>query len=155
MATKTLKDGSPTPKYHAGFSREEFYGTENGNVHSVLMTDRVDNEGKELPDTTDVWKRVTKGSEVLQQELSWIIGHWADEENGLGLNCQWAADGNVIEFRWSNPRSNGISIILWDGLLSDHGRRTVPVIVTQGVSLMIYLIAILVVMHFIYDEPVG
>lgn len=51
--------------------------------------------------------------------------------------------------------NSAISIILWDGLLSDHGRRTVPVIVTQGVSLMIYLIAILVVMHFVYDEPIG
>lgn len=87
---------------------------ENGKVHSVLITDRVDNEGKELPDTTDVWKRVTKGSEVLQEQLSWIIGRWADDENGFDLNCQWAADGNVIEFRWSNPATHGISIILWD-----------------------------------------
>jgi small-conductance mechanosensitive channel/CRP-like cAMP-binding protein len=51
---------------------------------------------------------------------------------------------------------NGVvSVVLWDGLLSDHGKRTVPVIVTEGVGLTIYLVAILLVMHFVYDEPIG
>ena len=51
---------------------------------------------------------------------------------------------------------NGVvRVILWDGLLSDHGKRTVPVIVTEGVGLTIYLVAILLVMHFVYDEPIG
>ena len=51
---------------------------------------------------------------------------------------------------------NGVvGVVLWDGLLSDHGQRKVPIIVTEGVSLTIYLIAILLVMHFIYDEPIG
>ena len=51
---------------------------------------------------------------------------------------------------------NGVvGVVLWDGLLSDHGQRKVPVIVTEGVGLTIYLIAILQVMHFVYDEPIG
>lgn len=51
---------------------------------------------------------------------------------------------------------NGVvRVILWDGLLSDHGQRKVPVIVTEGVGITIYLIAILLVMHFVYDEPIG
>jgi small-conductance mechanosensitive channel/CRP-like cAMP-binding protein len=51
---------------------------------------------------------------------------------------------------------NGVvRVVLWDGLLSDHGKRTVPVIVTEGVGLTIYLVAILLVMHFVYDEPIG
>lgn len=51
---------------------------------------------------------------------------------------------------------NGVvCVILWDGLLSDHGKRTVPVIVTEGVGLTIYLVAILLVMHFVYDESIG
>lgn len=46
-------------------------------------------------------------------------------------------------------------IVLWDGLLSDHGQRKVPVIVTEGVSVAIYLAVILLVMHFVYNQPVG
>ena len=48
-----------------------------------------------------------------------------------------------------------VRAVLWDGLLSDHGQRKVPVIVTEGVGVAIYLAAILLVMHFVYDEPVG
>lgn len=48
-----------------------------------------------------------------------------------------------------------VRVVLWDGLLSNHGQRKVPVIVTEGVGLTIYLIAILLVMHFVYDEPIG
>lgn len=51
--------------------------------------------------------------------------------------------------------ANGIiRVVVWDGILSDHGRRTVPILITGGVGLMIYLIAILVAMHFVYDEPI-
>ncbi|WP_247079165.1 mechanosensitive ion channel family protein [Pseudohalocynthiibacter sp. F2068] len=51
---------------------------------------------------------------------------------------------------------NGVvRVVLWGGLLSDHGQRKVPVIVTEGVGLTIYLIAILLVMHFVYDESIG
>ncbi|WP_170608934.1 cyclic nucleotide-binding domain-containing protein [Ruegeria arenilitoris] len=51
---------------------------------------------------------------------------------------------------------NGVvRVVFWDGLLSDHGQRKVPVIVTGSVGVAIYLAAILLVMHFVYDEPVG
>ena len=51
---------------------------------------------------------------------------------------------------------NGVvGVVLWDGLLSDHGQRKVPILVTEGVGLTIYLIAILLVMHFVYDESIG
>lgn len=48
-----------------------------------------------------------------------------------------------------------VRAVLWEGLLSDHGRRKVPIIVTEGVAIAIYLVAILLLMHFVYDEPVG
>ncbi|MFK7849412.1 MAG: cyclic nucleotide-binding domain-containing protein [Akkermansiaceae bacterium] len=48
-----------------------------------------------------------------------------------------------------------VRVVLWDGLLSDHGQRKVPVIVTGSVGVAIYLAAILLVMHFVYDEPIG
>jgi small-conductance mechanosensitive channel len=47
-----------------------------------------------------------------------------------------------------------VRVALWDGLLSDHGKRKVPVIVTDSVGIAIYIAAILLVMHFVYDEPV-
>jgi small-conductance mechanosensitive channel/CRP-like cAMP-binding protein len=51
---------------------------------------------------------------------------------------------------------NGVlRVVLWDGLLSRHGERTVPVLVTKGVGFSIYLVAILLVMHFVYEESVG
>jgi small-conductance mechanosensitive channel/tellurite resistance protein len=51
---------------------------------------------------------------------------------------------------------NGVlRVVLWDGLLSHHGERTVPVLVTKGVGFSIYLVVILLVMHFVYEEPVG
>lgn len=48
-----------------------------------------------------------------------------------------------------------VRVVLWDGLLSDHGKRKVPLIVTEGVGIAMYLATILLVMHFVYDEPVG
>jgi small-conductance mechanosensitive channel/CRP-like cAMP-binding protein len=51
--------------------------------------------------------------------------------------------------------NSAVRAFLWDGLLSEHGQRKVPIIVTEGVGLSIYLVAILLVMHYVYDEPVG
>jgi small-conductance mechanosensitive channel/CRP-like cAMP-binding protein len=48
-----------------------------------------------------------------------------------------------------------VRAVFWEGLLSDQGQRKVPVIITEGVALSIYLLAILLVMHFVYDEPIG
>jgi small-conductance mechanosensitive channel/CRP-like cAMP-binding protein len=48
-----------------------------------------------------------------------------------------------------------VRVVLWDGLLSDHGERKVPVIVTGSVGVAIYLAAIMLVMHFVYDESIG
>ena len=51
--------------------------------------------------------------------------------------------------------NSAVRAFLWDGLLSEHGQRKVPIIVTEGVGLSIYLVAILLVMHYVYDEPIG
>lgn len=48
-----------------------------------------------------------------------------------------------------------VRVVLWDGLLSDHGKRTTPVIVTGGLAAAIYLATILLVMHFVYDQPIA
>lgn len=51
---------------------------------------------------------------------------------------------------------NGVvRAVFWDGLLSDHGQRKVPVIFTGTIGVAIYVVAIMLVMHFVYDEPIG
>ena len=44
---------------------------------------------------------------------------------------------------------------VWEGILSDHGVRRVPKLVTDGVAVALYALAIMIVMHFVYDEPIG
>jgi len=44
---------------------------------------------------------------------------------------------------------------LWDGILSDHGTRRVPKLISDGLGLVIYAIAIMLVLHYVYDEPIG
>jgi small-conductance mechanosensitive channel/CRP-like cAMP-binding protein/tellurite resistance protein len=44
---------------------------------------------------------------------------------------------------------------VWEGVLSDHGVRRVPKLVTDGVAIALYALAIMIVMHFVYDEPIG
>lgn len=43
---------------------------------------------------------------------------------------------------------------LWEGALSDRGVRRVPKILTDGVALLLYAAAIMVVLHYVYDEPI-
>lgn len=44
---------------------------------------------------------------------------------------------------------------VWEGVLSDHGVRRVPKLVTDGVAVALYALAIMIVMHFVYEEPIG
>ncbi len=44
---------------------------------------------------------------------------------------------------------------VWEGVLSDHGVRRAPKLVTDGVAVALYALAIMIVMHFVYDEPIG
>jgi small-conductance mechanosensitive channel/tellurite resistance protein len=44
---------------------------------------------------------------------------------------------------------------VWEGVLSDHGVRRVPKLVTDGAAVALYALAIMIVMHFVYDEPIG
>lgn len=44
--------------------------------------------------------------------------------------------------------------IFWNGILSHHGTRKVPLLITEGVALTIYSVVILCIMHFVFDQPV-
>jgi small-conductance mechanosensitive channel/CRP-like cAMP-binding protein len=43
----------------------------------------------------------------------------------------------------------------WDGLLSFHGERRVPKLITDVVGLAIYSVAVMFVLHYVYEEPIG
>ena len=48
-----------------------------------------------------------------------------------------------------------LRMFVWEGILSDHGVRRVPKLVTDGAAVALYALAIMIVMHFVYDEPIG
>ena len=43
---------------------------------------------------------------------------------------------------------------VWQGKLTDDGLRRVPKLFTDLFSLLIYAIALMIVMHYVYEEPV-
>ena len=44
---------------------------------------------------------------------------------------------------------------VWRGLMADHGTSHVPKLVRDLVTLLIYATAIMMVMHLVYNEPIG
>jgi len=48
----------------------------------------------------------------------------------------------------------GVSKYLWRGRLAVRGEPTVPKLLTGFVTVLIYTAAIMVIMHFVYDEPI-
>lgn len=45
--------------------------------------------------------------------------------------------------------------VVWQQLLAEHGVSHVPKLIRDLVSLLIYAAAVMVIMHFVYDEPIG
>jgi small-conductance mechanosensitive channel/tellurite resistance protein len=43
---------------------------------------------------------------------------------------------------------------VWDGILSVDGTRKVPKILTDGIGLLLYAVAVMIVMHFVFEEPI-
>ncbi|MGH1461856.1 MAG: mechanosensitive ion channel domain-containing protein [Neptuniibacter sp.] len=50
---------------------------------------------------------------------------------------------------------SGTRKFVWQGLMADHGVSHVPKLVRDLISLLTYAAAIMIVMHFVYDEPIG
>ena len=44
---------------------------------------------------------------------------------------------------------------IWDGVLSSHGERKIPKLITDGVGLAIYSAAVMFVLHYVYGQPIG
>lgn len=64
----------------------------------------------------------------------------------------------ILAFLWwislAFTINSSLSSFLWTGLLSDNGVRRVPKLLTGGISLLIYACAIMIVMHYVYDESI-
>lgn len=77
----------------------------------------------------------------------------------IGLDGSLAQASNAIAFLWMISLAFLINSVmnqlLWTGLLSDQGERRVPKLITDGVGLIVYSIAIMLVLHYVYDEPIG
>ena len=103
-------------------------------------------------------QRIRLGLEILVilSIIYWFAGSaltFVGQETGL------AQFSNAIAFLWvislaflTNAMMNQI---LWLGLLSNHGERRVPKLITDGIGLLVYAIAIMLVLHYVYDEPIG
>ncbi|MFT7366104.1 MAG: small-conductance mechanosensitive channel [Marinobacter psychrophilus] len=49
----------------------------------------------------------------------------------------------------------GIRKFVWQGLKAEHGVTHVPKLIRDLVALLIYAVSVMVVMHFVYDEPIA
>ncbi len=88
--------------------------SDDGNTHTVQISDRIDPAGNELEDATDTWQRITQSHEMLSKHAGWMIGEWGTPDQVSACNVRWAADGNVMVFEWHNAEVRGLSIIVWD-----------------------------------------
>lgn len=66
---------------------------------------------------------------------------------------------SAIAFLWLIATAFLINTVfnrfLWEGFLSDHGERRIPKLITDGIGLSIYAVAIMLALHFVYGEPIG
>ncbi|MEK6249079.1 MAG: mechanosensitive ion channel family protein, partial [Planctomycetales bacterium] len=65
----------------------------------------------------------------------------------------------AVVFLWTISAAFLINSVLikfmWDGVLSSHGERKVPKLITDGVGLAIYSAAVMFVLHYVYGQPIG
>jgi len=76
----------------------------------------------------------------------------------LGLRSVEDIAARIIAFLWWISLAFLIDALmkryLWFGLLAHRGESHVPKILRDGASLIVYATAVMIVMHFVYDEPI-
>lgn len=76
----------------------------------------------------------------------------------LGLRNLEETVSRVVAFLWWISLAFLVDALvkryLWFGLLAHRGESHVPKILRDGASLLVYATAVMVVMHFVYDEPI-
>ena len=97
---------------------------------------------------------------ALQMLLFFTLAYFFSNDilNWFALEI-WSADvGNIVATLWWLSLGflvNAIlKVIVWDGLLAERGESTVPRLLTDFVAAFVYLLAIMIVMHFVYGEPI-
>ena len=76
----------------------------------------------------------------------------------LGLLAFEETISRIIAFLWWISLAFLLDALvkryIWFGLLAHRGESHVPKILRDGASLLVYTTAVMVVMHFVYDEPI-
>jgi len=72
---------------------------------------------------------------------------------------KWIVDmSNALATMWwlslAFTINAALKVLIWDGILAERGESTVPKLLSDSVGVFIYLVAIMVVMHFVYGEPI-
>jgi small-conductance mechanosensitive channel/CRP-like cAMP-binding protein len=103
-------------------------------------------------------QRLRLGLEILLI-LSVIYWFSGPASTFTGLETGLAEFTNAIAFLWAINVAFLINAMMnqfiWGGLLSNHGDRRVPKLITDGVGLLVYALAIMLVLHYVYGEPIG
>jgi small-conductance mechanosensitive channel/CRP-like cAMP-binding protein len=64
----------------------------------------------------------------------------------------------VVAFLWwivlAYTVNGSLDRFVWEGKLTDDGLRRVPKLLTDIISLLVYAAAIMIVMHYVYEEPI-
>lgn len=95
--------------------------SQDGNTRTVVIKDRVNQNGESLDEKTEVWRRVSKNHEVLEQQVGWLIGDWtAEMETADGQRAKiaseyrWIANNQVIALNLQIGTWEGLSLIFFD-----------------------------------------
>lgn len=79
--------------------------------------------------------------------------------NYVGIAAWGQHVANAAAFLWWVSLAFLINVALkrfvWSGVLADHGSSRVPRLFRDGLAILVYAAAIMIVMHFVYEEPIG
>lgn len=77
----------------------------------------------------------------------------------IGLEGWVEPTENIVAFLWAISLAFLINTllnqILWEGLLTNNGIRQIPKLLTDGLGLAVYALAIILALHYVYGEPIG
>ncbi len=101
--------------------------------------------------------KVRLGAElILAFTIAWFFDHSA--LSFLSLNQYSVGAGRVVSLLWwlsvAFTLDAAIKQFVWNGLMEHGNDRHVPKLLQDVVTALIYAVAIMVVMHFVYDEPI-
>jgi small-conductance mechanosensitive channel/CRP-like cAMP-binding protein len=103
-------------------------------------------------------RRLRLAAEIV---LIWTVIFWFTQSalTFAGLETWAVSASNAIAFLWAISLAflinTALNQILWEGLLTNHGIRQIPKLLTDGLGLAVYVLAIMLVLHFVYGEPIG